>query len=330
MSQNKEVFENQSAGRLMEKNIPIVNINKTVGDAEKMLLKSKFEAVNYIYAVNNKKKLVGVVSLKELFRNPKSRKVDKVMKKKFVSVKPNADQEKVALIALEYKLKSVPVVDENNFILGVIPSHTIFNIFHSEGIEDVLHSAGIHKFKDPVRDIIHASTLTHFKKRLPWLIVGLIGGVLAALIVSSFEAILEVYVILAVFIPAVVYMADAVGNQAQTIFIRSMALDKKLNYKFYSGREFKINVLLGIFLGLIFYLIVLLGWKESFFGVILGISVFATVMISMAVSIILPIIFNKMNSDPAISTGPFATAVRDLTSLLVYFGIAQVMINIFL
>lgn len=323
-------FEHESAGNLMSSDIPIISSNKTISDVELLLSKNHFETVGYIYCVNKNNELEGVISVKDLFRNSKRKTLRDIMNKNVISVRANTDQERVALLALKHQLKTIPVVNKENKILGAITSKTIFNIFHSEGIEDILHSAGIRKFKDPARDIIQASTFVHLKKRMPWLLIGLIGGILAALIVRSFESILDLYIILAAFIPAVVYMADAVGSQSQTIFIRSMALDKELNYLSYSGREFKINLFLGILLGLIFYLIILIGWKSSFFGLVLGVSIIVTVFISMSISILLPIIFNKINIDPAVSTGPLATSIRDLTSLMVYFGIASLMIKLFL
>ena len=322
----------ETAGNLMYREFPTINPDATLRDVEKMLLKKthKFETIGYIYVVDKKNKLLGVVSLKDLFRLDKNTQVRKAMEKKVFSVRTHTDQERVALLALRNNLKAVPVVDKSNHILGVIPYNIILDVLHKENIEDILRTAGIHKFKDPAVDIITASTTTHVKKRLPWLLLGLLGGIIAAFIIGSFESMLDKYLLLAAFIPAVVYMADAVGAQAQTIFIRSMALDKKLNIGKYAFREVKINTLLGILLGIFFYITFAIFWSSSFFGLIIGVSIFATVLVSMAVSIILPLIFQKFNSDPAISSGPFATAVRDLTSLLVYFGIAHLMIIFFL
>ncbi len=328
----KKKVISESAEKLMFRNVATASPNSTLKDVEKMLLKQtkSLELISYIYVVNAKNKLLGVLSIKDLFRSDKDLLVKQVMTKKVFSVKSHTDQERVALIALRNNLKSVPVVDKDDILLGVVPFQAIMNILHTEGIEDVLRTEGIHKFKDPAVEIISASTTTHVKKRLPWLILGLLGGIFAALIVNSFESMLDKYILLAAFIPAVVYMADAVGAQAQTIFIRSIALDKNLNIGKYAFREVKINLILGVLLGAMFYAIFSTFWGYSFFGAIIGVSIFATVIVSMAISILLPFIFQKLNSDPAISSGPFATAVRDLTSLVVYFGIAHLMILAFL
>jgi magnesium transporter len=330
MDLKKGEYKSESAGILMTQNIPVVLKDQKVRDVLELLKKSNFDVVNYIYVVDSKKKFIGSISIKEIFRNSSNVSVKKIMKEDVVYVKTHTHQERVAYLALKYKLKNVAVVDKDDVLVGAVSYHNILKIMQKEGIEDLLHQAGIHKFIDPAVEIINASTMTHLKKRLPWLLIGLFGGILAAFIVGLFESLLKIYVVLAAFIPAVVYMSDAVGSQAQTIFIRSIALDKDLNYRFYSFREFKINLMLGLILGLIFYFIVLIFWDNSFFGFVIGISILLTVVSSMIISILLPFIFNKFNYDPAISTGPFATAIRDLSSLVIYFLIARMMISVFL
>jgi magnesium transporter len=329
---NENGFE--TAKRIMTPHVPFVEIDSNLGDVQKVITKNikDYEMISYIYILSKTAKLSGVISIKDIFRFPKKTPVEKIMKKEIVSVRGSTDQERATLLALEYNLKAIPVVDKDNNFLGVITSQVINDTLHKEGIEDTLRSAGVGRFKDPAVEIINASTYVHTKKRLPWLLVGLFGGVIAAIIVSFFENVLEAYILLAAFIPAVVYMADAVGAQSQTIFIRSMSLDKKMQIGKYSFRELKINLILGIILGLVFYFVVLIGWgfKSSFFALILGVSIFTTVLVSMAVSLVLPIFFNKINFDPAISSGPLGTAIRDLTSLMVYFGIAHFLMSRFL
>lgn len=315
---------NKTAIDLVTKNILVIRSDNTVGDVERKLLDNKYEFIDYIYVVNYKENLTGVISIKELFREDKGSVLKRIMHGKVFSVKPEDDQEKAAKLALNKNIKAVPVVKGGN-ILGVIPYHSILSVLHEEGIEDLLYSAGIHDFEDPARDIIHASTFTHFKKRLPWLLLGLLGGTIAAMIVGVFEEMLDVYIILAAFIPAVVYMADAIGNQAQILFIRSMALED-VSYWNYILREMKVNLFLGLVISFVFYLVVLLGWSDAFFALVIGISILATTFISVLIAVILPILFKKFDFDPAVSTGPFSTAVIDLSSLLVYFGIASLMI----
>ncbi len=323
-------FQPESAASLMTAKVPMSDSNATIADIERMLFEKikELETINYIYLVDKNKKLEGVISIKDIFLLPKTTLISRVMTKDLVSVQSCTDQEKVALLALQNNLKAIPVVDKENRLLGIVPSDVVLNILHNENIEDALRSVGMGKLKDPAINIIKAPALLHFRKRLPWLILGLLGGVVAAFIVEFFETALKSQLILAAFIPAVVYMADAVGSQTQTIFIRSLALDHHLNLKKYIGREVKVNLSLALILGIIISIISSLWQQSSLLGIILGFSIFATVLAAMAVAIILPWLFSKIKYDPAIASGPLATVIRDILSLFIYFSIAQITLNI--
>ncbi len=332
LSVNESNFPPESAGRLMTVNIPIADTEATIADIEKMLFEKikEFETINYIYLIDKNRKLGGVISIKDVFRFPKTSLAARAMIRGLVTARAHTDQERVALLALRHNLKAIPLVDKENHFLGVVPSDVILNILHNENMEDVLRFAGVGKLKDPAVDIIKASAAVHFRKRLPWLILGLLGGIVAAFIVGFFEDALRAQLILAAFIPAVVYMADAVGAQTQIIFIRSLALDHNLDFKKYIGREVKVNLALALVLGITISAISLLWWQSGLLGTILGISIFVTVLAAMAVAIFLPWLFSKIKYDPAIASGPFATVIRDILSLLIYFSIAQAMLNIFM
>lgn len=318
----------ESAGYLLLKDVPVVPPSHLVKDIEELLVKESFEDVDYIYVERPSDHfLIGVFSVKELFKQDEDVCAEDFMTEEVHSVRPSADQEDVVKLAIEKGLKSVPVVD-HGCLLGVVPHHTLLRVIRDEGVEDSLFEAGIDRFDDPAHGIIHASARTHFKKRLPWLLLGLVGGTLAAVIVGGFEEVLGEFLILAAFIPAVVYMADAVGNQTQTIFIRSIALED-ISLKRYLWREVKVTLGLGLVLGLIFFGMVSLIWDDAFFGVVIGTSVFLTSLIAMIVGTGLPWISKIFDYDPAVSTGPFSTALIDLVSLLVYFGVATGMIYFF-
>ena len=321
--------EEEKAGYLLVEEVPVVSPYWTVGDVEELLVDNDFEDVDYIYVERSSDHfLVGVMSVKEVFKRGEDVLVKEFMSTDVVSVSPETDQEEVVRVALEHDLKSVPVVDHGS-LLGVVPHHVLLDIMRDEGLEDSLVGAGVHTFDDPSHDIIHASVKTHVKKRLPWLVIGLVGGALAAFVVSGFEEVLGEFLILASFIPGVVYVAGAVGNQTQTIFIRSVALEDVSFWK-YLWREVKVNLFLGLVLSLLFFFIVLGLWRDVFFGAVIGVSVFFTSLVAVLVGTCLPWFFQLLGMDPAVSSGPFATAVIDLLSLVLYFGIATIMIALFL
>ncbi|KKP98924.1 MAG: Mg2+ transporter [Parcubacteria group bacterium GW2011_GWD2_38_12] len=322
----------ESAGRIMTANIPIAGPSSTIEEIEKLLLeKTKdFETINYIYIVNTENKLVGVTSIKEIFRRPKNSVVSEIMETNLIVVRPHTDRERVALLAIKYNLKSIPVVDNENKFLGIVPSDVILTTLHQENIENVLRSVGIHNFENPIKDLIFASAFTHFKKRFPWLIVGLLGGIIAAVMVGFFENLFAKMVALAAFIPAVVYMADAVGSQTQTILIRSLAIEHNLIFKKYLWRELKVSFFLALILGIVISLVLFLWWSSFLLGFILGISFFITILVASFLALFIPWVFYKFKYDPAIVTGPLATAIRDVLSIILYFAVASVVLRYFL
>lgn len=320
-------YPKDSAARLMTERVPVVALEAHVLDIESLLLKkaADFASINYIYVVDARKKLKGVVSIKELFRQAKDFPVRQIMVRQVVSVRTHTDQERVAIVALHHSLKAVPVVDKQDTFLGAITSDTILSILHKESVEDFLRSAGIGP--NGATNIFAASAWFHVRKRLPWLLFGLFGGLIAAGVVSFFETALKAHLLLAAFIPTVVYMADAVGSQTQTIFIRYLAIEHKPKMSLYFLREIKVSFFLAFLLALIVSVTAWLWFSQVLLGLILSLSLFATILAATTVAVFLPWLFLKLKFDPAIASGPFATIIRDLSSLLIYFFIAQALLN---
>lgn len=288
----------------------------------------KYDTINYVYVTDAEGMLAGVFSTRELFTAPASARLKEIMVKEVITAHAHTHQETAALLAIKHNIKAIPVVDRNGKFLGAVPSDAILAILHEENIEDLLRFAGIHRFMEPAREIVTANATTHIEKRLPWLLLGLLGGIGAAMVVGFFEQALQVQVLLAAFIPTVVYMADAVGTQTQTLFIRSLGLEQKLDMKRYVLREIKVALVIAVFVGALGAGISFVWHKSPLLGAILGTSLFATAIMASGVAIALPWIFYRLNYDPAIASGPFATAIRDIVSLVIYFLIATAMINL--
>lgn len=322
-------FPIESAGRKMIKAVPITYSEQRILDVKNMLFDKmkELETINYIYVIDKQEKLIGVFSVKEIFRIPEQTKVREIMKQDIIKVRPYTDQEKIAISALKNNLKSIPVVDKNNKFLGVIPSDTILDILHSENIEDFLKMVGINS---PLQKILKGSTLYLTKVRLPWLIFGLLGGIFAAWIISFFEESLRTNFILAAFIPLILYIASAVGTQTETLFIRNLILDSRLVITKYLLREIKTGFLMALILGVLLSIISVFWFSSSYYmGVILGISLFLTILMAILIGIFTPWLLGKLKKDPAIGTGPFATILRDVLSLVIYFAVISLLLNLF-
>jgi magnesium transporter len=164
------------------------------------------------------------------------------------------------------------------------------------------------------------------KIRIPWLIFGVAGGLVAVHLIGRFESALEEQIILAAFIPLITYMADAVGNQSQVVFIRALAVDEHISKLNYLIRELSVTFFLSIVLSLIVLVVVSIFTSNETIAIIVTFALFLTVNIASLIGIVLPLTFHILKQDPAVASGPFATIVRDLSSLLIYLGVASVLI----
>lgn len=321
----------KTASAVLTDRIPIVRPHTTIAEIETLLLEraTSFESINYIYVTDAVNKLVGVLSLKELFRTPKSKAVKDIMRSEnLVSVKPHTNEERIAYLAIERNLKEIPVTDQDGRLAGVVPPNAIFRILHQEHINSMLKSVGVHRFRNPAESILNATATTLVAKRLPWLLVGLFGSALAAVVVNSFRAVLEKQFLLAAFMPAIAYIADAVGTQSETIFIRTLAIDRNFHFKRYILREAKVGLTLGIILGLTIATLSFLFWRTPVISAILGLSFFIGILAAITTALLFPWVFSKFKIDPAFTSGPFDTVLSDIVSLMVYFGIASFIFNL--
>ncbi|MFH1188455.1 MAG: CBS domain-containing protein [bacterium] len=227
---SKKTYKEETAGHLMVKNIPTISNTATVEEAQNLLLSiNSFDTINYLYLLDDESELKGVVSLKDILRSTKETPLSSLSSPKIISVPTNLDQEQIAFLALKNKLKAIPVIDDKNRLVGCVPIDTILQILDSESVENLLRFGGV-LHKGSFDNIFEIPLIKSLKHRLPWLLLGLLGGMFAAGVVKSFEATLSKNLILAAFIPLIVYMADAVGTQMEAFIIRDLAVDSKLNF----------------------------------------------------------------------------------------------------
>ncbi len=169
-------------------------------------------------------------------------------------------------------------------------------------------------------------TLPHLiEHRIPWLTLGLIGGVFGTLISSRFETLLATHIELVYFIPVIVYMSDAVGTQTETIYIRNLAR-KQGNFLTYLFKESVLGVALGILFGLALGLFTYFWFKSVDTALTVGLAMCATVAVAPIMAVVIPMLLQKERTDPALGSGPFTTVLQDLITLLIYFAIASVII----
>jgi magnesium transporter len=323
-------YPEETAGNNMVNNIPIFNADETLDVIEKRLIKNApdYVSLDYIYLTDQNNTLVGVVSIKNLVRNKdKTIKANQIMDKNLVTVGADTSQERVVYQALSHGLKSIPVIDDEGGLMGVVPYDTILQLFNHEVQSDIFNFGGIfHKVGDEYTSI--NSTATHMiRSRLPWLIIGVIGGTLAASLIAQFEELLSSFIALASFIPVMVYMSDAAGAQTEALIIRSMALDTKLNIRKYLTREIIVATALAGASGLFAAFLAYVTRQNLTLGLIIFFALFLSIIASVSINTFAPLILKKFNYDPALATGPLATIFSDITTLAIYLAVALALLQ---
>lgn len=327
MNKNNKKYPRESAGWQMVSNIPILPNTLSLQEIKNHITKdaAQYETIDYIYLVDTNGVLLGVFSIKELLASGEHSNTNSIAKHQdeLITVSPYTDQEKVALKAMKYKLKAIPVVGTNGKLLGIITSDQIRAIINLEITEDMLKSAGVE----------HGNMLTTNKNiikslsaRLPWLIFGLFGGLLAVNVIEYFEVALEEEILLAAFIPLITYMADAVGTQTQIVFIRSIAIKESLNQVRYLLREMILAFLLSSTLAAIIFAVIHFIQGNDQVASVVGLALLITVNFASLIGVSLPMLFHKLKIDPATASGPFATIIRDLLSLIIYLTVASIIL----
>jgi len=327
---NKTYPPNTAGSRIITA-FPRVKVGEKIKDLEMMLLTKAdaYETIDYLYVVDDNNVLKGIVSIKELHASEKDANVEEVMKTKLVVAHPLMHQERLVYLTLSNRIKAVPVVDKQNRLLGIVPYDTILHIFNEEVRQDIFKFGGIFHKVGKEYTTIKSSALTMVKTRLPWLIIGVLGGTITASIISSFEHVLNALLALAAFAPVLAYLSDAVGTQSETLTVRSLALDPKLALKSYFAREFTVALSLALACGLLLSTIAFVGWQNSTLGLIVGLSMFLSIISAVLISTGFPFLFKKANLDPAIASGPFATMISDVATVAIYFTVASILLASF-
>lgn len=192
--------------------------------------------------------------------------------------------------------------------------------------ETLLRHAGIHHPRLIVDDVLQLPLSTSIKHRLPWLIIGLFGGLLTAQVITSFRQVLASHLILAGFIPLMVYMTDAVGTQIEAFFIRDFALTKNFHYSRYFAKQFTIVSAIAALLGFGLFGIASLVFQNYKLGIVLGLSLALGIISSVITGLFIPYLFSKGKFDPANTTGPIATIIQDFLTIIIYFSIASLLL----
>ncbi len=318
-------YDEDSAGGLMAKELVKVNENWTVTKCvkEMRIQASEVTRVHSIYVVDDKNKLVGRLSLKDLLVANTRSSIQSIYIAKVDSVNVNDEAESVANIMQKYDLEAIPVVDDENTLLGRITIDDIVDLIKEEAEKDYQLAAGILQDVDVDDTILQLS-----RARLPWLFLGLLGGIGAAIVMGTFDDILLKHQILFYFTPLIAAMAGNVGVQSSAIIVQGLVNDDirgSVNNRLL--KETFLSILNGAILAVILFLFII-TWNPDEYLVALAISISLVIVIIVAgiIGTFIPLFLDKRGIDPAIATGPFITTSNDIFGILIYFYIAKLIL----
>jgi magnesium transporter len=321
-------YEDKTAGAIMSTEYVEIVGNQTVRSAMHVVKNEAKEAetIYYVYVIGDDNKLAGVVTLRDLLTNDDDVMIQDIMNTPVMSVQVDEDQEEVAQTIRDYNFLAIPVTDYDGRLIGIINVDDIIDVIDEESAEDYSGLAGVNTEETP-NNPFKASL-----KRLPWLIILLLMGMSTTTLINRYEGLISQASILAVFVSLITGTAGNAGTQSLAVAIRRLANkddEEKSGFAFIL-RELLTGLFIGLVTGLTICLIVGL-WKHNLIlGFVIGMAMACAITVATLAGSIIPMLMNKIGVDPAVASGPFISTLSDLTSVLIYFNIANLFLSFFI
>ena len=319
-------FPEDSAGGIMALEFVSVKAESTIHDAIEAIRAKRSEVENlyYVWVVDDYGRLVGVISLKDFLLSDPQSKVNDIMNHEVISVNCYEDQEHVINVVRKYNLVHIPVVDKFGRLIGRITHDDIMDVIEEEAYEDFSLMGGVID-----QNLAEESVFKISKSRLPWLMLGMCGELLAAFLITRFEATLEALVILAFFFPVMMATGGNTGSQAAILVVRGLAtgdisflgIGKRL------FKELKVTFINGIACGIVLGVIVAFWFSNYALGIIVATALLMIITCAGLIGAIVPFTLKRLKFDPALGTGPFVTTTNDIMSLFIYLSLVTVFLK---
>ena len=318
-------YEEQTAGRIMNPKVFALSEDMTAGEAITMLQGARdVEMVFYLYVVDGRRHLVGVISLRRLLLVPPATPLKRIMTTDLTSVRTGTDQEEVARLVASYNLLAIPVVDDENKLVGVITVDDVIDVIKDEATEDVYRLAGV-----AGDDRVFSTAGESLRKRVPWLEVNLVTAFLAASVVALFEGRIRDVPALAVFMPVVAGMGGNAATQTLTVIVRGIALGELTwaNSRKALFKEATVGLGNGVACGVVGALVVW-AWKGNLWlGVILCAAMIINMFVAATAGTLIPLALRAMRVDPALASSVFITTLTDVFGFASWLGLATIFLR---
>ncbi len=314
-------YGEETAGGIMQREVLSVPLCSKISDVLNYLKTTdiEYEGIDSIFVTDKNGKLLGSVSIYDILRKPYDTPIESIIDKSIIAVNVNDDQEKVADIVSKYDLYSIPVVDDEGILKGIITVDDILDVIEEEATEDILRMSGVN-----ADESVFSTPFESVRRRLPWLLVNLITAFIASSVVGLFQDTLDKVVILAVFMPIVAGMGGNAGTQAMAVIVRGLAVgDINRNDALrVIMKELTVGLISGLVVGIVTAIIAIF-WKGI---TIIGLIIFLSLMINMTVActmgVLIPLTLNFFKIDPALASTVFLTTVTDVTGFFTFLGLA--------
>lgn len=326
------VYDEDTAGGIMTKDYIAFPQNITCFEAIDMLREESpdAETIYYIFVVGEYDRLVGVLSLRELIVSKPGQLIEEIMNPNVISVNVNEDQEEVARDVSKYDLLAIPVVDDEETLIGIITVDDVIDVIEEEATEDILKFVGSSELEDYDDEGLGVKIITSVRSRLPWLIITVFGGLFSASVISGFQDALSTNTALALFMPLLAGMGGNVGTQSSTLTVRNIATGnidtgdviKTLIHEIFVG------LLVGLACSCLVAVIVLFMQHGNYLlCVIVGLAMWANMVTAATIGTLVPLTFKRIGIDPAVASAPFITTTIDITGLTIYFTLATMLMT---
>lgn len=323
-------YPEDSAGSIMT--IEFVDLKKemTVKQALSHIRKTGIdkETINTCYVIDSNRKLEGIVSIRRLILSNSDELVEDIMNTDIIYIHTYDDQEKIAMLFKKYDLLSMPVVDNEIRLVGIITVDDVVDIIDQENTEDIHKMAAMAPSEE---EYLKTSVLTLAKNRIFWLLVLMISATITGNIISKFQNVLQTVVILATYMPMLMNTGGNAGSQSSTLAIRGLALGEIVPRDFFMivWKEFRVSLLVGFVLASVNFIRILIFDKVSVnIGIVVCVSLFFTVVMAKIVGGLLPLLAQKLKLDPAIMASPLITTIVDAVSLTIYFTMSTMLLGL--
>lgn len=314
----------ETASEHHTRHVPVASPKDRVVTVRESLRGKRYDSVAEIVVCDENGRLAGLVNVEDLLAAADDVLLETIMDASPPVVTLDVDQEVAAWKAIRHAEASLAVVDDLGHFQGMITPRRIFQVLLWEHHEDTARLGGFLESSSEAYTTSYESVLSRLRHRLPWLFIGLLGAVLSADLVGMFEAQLQAQVVLAFFVPGIVYLADAVGTQTETLAIRGLSVGISIERVFW--REVVTGLMTGTVLAAFTFPIVLWRWGRADVAGAVSLAIFAACSVASTVAMSLPWILKSLRQDPAFAAGPLATVIQDLLSVLIYFLVCQALV----